>query len=739
MGKAERNEARARRAESRVRVERAEVAAGTAAAGTAAAGGEPLTADQYLNRELSWLEFNRRVLHQAVDERTPLLERVNFLSIFCSNLDEFFMKRVGLLKRQIEAGVMARRPDGLTAGQQLEAMRAKLEPMLKQQAEVYADLVERQLPPRGVEIVGYEKLTAEERRQGEIYFRSSVFPVLTPLAVDMGHPFPFLSNLSTSLGVTLRHPKREEKMFARLKIPRVFPQYVKLPASGGARYRLLSLAELIRHHLDELFPGMTVLDVMAFRITRNADVERDAEDGEDLMDLVEEELRLRRFEKVVRLELGPKPDPWMREFLMQELELTEDDIYEMPGLLDYTTLREVAELPVGALRYEPWTPQVPKALADEEADMFGVIRQGDVLVHHPYESFNASIERFVTTAAADPNVLAIKITLYRTGNDSPFIPALIRAAEAGKQVVATVEIKARFDEAQNIYQAQALEKAGVHVVYGIVGLKTHTKTTLVVRREPEGLRCYAHIGTGNYHVQTAKLYTDLSLLTCRPELTEELVELYHFLTGRSLKEEYKKLLVAPLNMAQRFKAMIEREAANRQAGRPARIVAKMNSLEDPAICQELYRASAAGVPIELLVRGFCCLRPGVAGVSENIRVTSVIGRFLEHSRIYYFRNGAEDPLDGQFYIGSADWMYRNLLARVETIVPIERKSLKEKCWVILQTLLHDHRQAWDLMADGRYVQRTPPEGSNDPGTHETLMALARKEAAAFIESLEGPQ
>ncbi len=712
-----------------MRVERAAVVPESPAGGAA-----PLTAEQYLNRELSWLEFNRRVLHQAVDERTPLLERVNFLSIFCSNLDEFFMKRVGLLKRQIEAGVMARRPDGLTAGQQLEALRAKLEPMLKQQAEVYAELAGRLLPARGIEIVGYEQLTAEERRQGEIYFRSTVFPVLTPLAVDMGHPFPFLSNLSTSLGVTLRHPKRgEEKMFARLKIPRVFPQFVRLAPGAGVRYRLLSLAELIRHHLDELFPGMTVVDVMAFRITRNADVERDAEDGEDLLDLVEEELRLRRFEKVVRLELGPKPDPWMREFLMQELELTEDDVYEMPGLLDYTTLREVAELPVADLRYEAWTPQTPKALADEEADLFGVIRQGDLLVHHPYESFNASIERFVTTAAADPNVLAIKITLYRTGNDSPFIPALIRAAEAGKQVVATVELKARFDEAQNIYQAQALEKAGVHVVYGIVGLKTHTKTTLVVRREAEGLRCYAHIGTGNYHVQTAKLYTDLSLLTCRPELTEELVELYHFMTGRSLKEEYKKLLVAPLNMAQRFKALIEREAANRQAGKPARIVAKMNSLEDPAICQELYRASAVGVPIELLVRGFCCLRPGLAGVSENIRVTSVIGRFLEHSRIFHFAAGAENPLDGEFYIGSADWMYRNFQARVEVITPVEDAAAKARLWEILEIMRQDQVQAWDMQTDGSYVLRRPAAGATGAaglGTHRALMELTRGRALA---------
>jgi polyphosphate kinase len=419
----------------------------------------------------------------------------------------------------------------------------------------------------------------------------------------------------------------------------------------------------------------------------------------------------------------------MVSFLTQELELTDSHVCEMPGLLDYTTLRAIAQLPVRELRYEPWTPLTPKPLTDADVDIFSVIRRGDLLVQHPYESFSASVERFVRSAAEDPKVLAIKITLYRTGDDSPFIPALIQAAEAGKQVVAMVELNARFDEERNIELATALETAGVHVVYGVVGLKTHTKTTLVVRQESDGLKCYAHIGTGNYHVHTALLYTDVGLLTCRDELTADLVDLFHYLTGRSLKRQYKRLLVAPVNMMERFGEMIEREIANRKAGRPARIVAKMNSLEAEEIIEALYRASSAGVPIDLVVRGFCCLRPGVPGLSENIRVLSVIGRYLEHSRIFHFAAGQDDPLSGEFYIGSADWMSRNLRNRVELITPIQDVTAKARLWEILEVTRHDQRQAWDLQPDGTYVQRRPAPGATGPetlGTHAVLTQLTRQ-------------
>jgi len=688
----------------------------------------PITPREFFNRELSWLEFNRRVLHEAVDSRTPLLERVKFLSIFTSNLDEFFMKRVGGLKRQIAEGVVACSADGLTPQQQLAAIRQAVGPMLQEQARVWRDDILPALTDQRVILHAWSELSPDQKTQANTYFRTCVFPILTPLAVDPGHPFPFMSNLSTSLGVVLRHPRHEEKLFARVKVPdEVLPPWIPLASPPGT-HEFVSLIDLIRHNLDDLFPDMILLDVMPFRITRNADVERDEEDADDLLELIEQEVRQRRFEKAVRLEHAPKPNKWMLHFLVRELGLADEDVYEMPAELDYTALKPIGELNLPHLRDEPWVPVTPPVLADEDTDLFSVIRTRDILVHHPYESFTASVERFIAAAAVDPRVLAIKMTLYRTGADSIFIPTLIRAAEAGKQVVCMVELKARFDEERNIFWAQALEKAGVHVVYGIVGLKTHTKTTLVVRQDADGLRCYAHIGTGNYHSVTARLYTDLSLLTCKPTFTGDIVELFHYITGRSLKREYRKLLVAPVNMKERFLAMIEREIAHQSAGTPGQVIAKMNSLEDVDICRALCRASQAGVEIDLIVRGFCCLVPGVPGRSERIRVMSVIGRFLEHSRIFYFRNGAAEPADGEFYIGSADWMYRNLQSRVEVVAPIDSSSLKARCWEILRLLLADRRQAWDLHADGTYTQRPPAAdatGVEAVGTHQHLMNLTR--------------
>jgi polyphosphate kinase len=697
----------------------------------------PMSADvsphEFLNRDLSWLEFNRRVLHEAIDERTPLLERVRFLQIFTSNLDEYFMKRVGGLKRQVSGGMVAQSPDGLTPAQSLVAIRGAVEPMLRQQAECYTNLIVPALAAEGVHLLGWGDLTDVEKKQADQYFRESVFPVLTPLAVDPGNPFPFISNLSTSLGVRLHHPEREENLFARIKIPEVLPQWVRVGeatsnATPETPWRFVSLLSLIRNNLDDLFPDMTIVDVMRFRVTRNADLERDEEDAEDLLELMEEELRQRRFARVVRLETGREMNQWMLQFLMRELNLHPDDIYEMRAEPDFEDLRSIADLPIPRLRYDKWEPLTPPELSDEDEDIFTAIRRGDVMVHTPYESFTTSVERFVREACADPKVLAVKMTLYRTGDDSPFIPLLIRAAEANKQVVCLVELKARFDEERNIQLANRLEKAGIHVLYGVPELKTHTKTTLVVRQDPDGIRCYAHVGTGNYHPGTAKGYTDLGLFTCDAEITRDLVELFHYLTGRSLKRDYRKLLVAPVNMQDRFLAMIEREIENKAAGKPAHIIAKINSLEDRKVVRALYRASAAGVDIDLIVRGFCTLKPGVAGLSDNIRVISVIGRFLEHSRIFYFRNAAEDPVNGEFYIGSADWMYRNLMTRVEAVVPIIDRALRERLWDVFQILMNDQRQAWDMQSDGSYAQRKPPDGSHI-GTQQTLMNQTKDRAA----------
>jgi polyphosphate kinase len=744
----------------------------------------PPVEGEFLNRESSWLEFNRRVLHEALDDRTPLLERVGFLAIFSSNLDEYFQKRVGGLKRQISAGVLTRSPDGNTPQQQLTLIREKVIPMLEEQARCFTDVVKPALAERGIYLLSWDELDAAERELADEYFRSTLFPVVTPLSVDPGHPFPFISNLSTSLGVMLQHPGEHpgahvgskkgnsatapirdpsivtvddddaagRLQFARVKVPQVLPRWVRLSAEG-ADDKFISVEQILRHHLNELFEGMRIKHIEPFRITRNADIERDEEDAEDLLELIEKELRDRRFAKAVRLETDDEPFHPMNHFIMQELGLRSEDVYHMPAELDYTDLWTIhGSVNRPDLKYTPWTPHVPARLRDTDANIFSIIRNGDILVHHPYESFSASVERFIRRAATDPDVIAIKLTLYRTAKDSPFLSDLIKAAEAGKQVVVLVELKARFDEERNVQLAQQLEKAGIHVVYGVVGFKTHTKTSLVVRKEDGGVRTYAHIGTGNYNSKTANLYTDLGLFTCDPRVTGDLVELFHFLTGRSLSRNFKHLLVAPTNMRSRFVEMIDREIrhaeawkkdggdpkmsdAEREASGGPTIVAKFNSLEDRQMCRKLYEASNAGVRVKLIVRGFCTLRPGVPGLSENITVQSVIGRFLEHSRIYHFSN-AGSP---EYYIGSADWMYRNLNNRVECITPIYDPSLQKKLQTILDTMLADQRQSWDMDAEGRYVQRTPPKPSKkaDPnaaspasvGTHQHLMDLTRLELA----------
>jgi polyphosphate kinase len=716
--------------------------------------------EEFLNRELIWLEFNRRVLHQALDPRTPLLERLGFMAIFNSNLDEFFQKRVGGLKRQIAAGLNTRSNDGMTPQQQLRLIRQMVLEMLDQQAYCFEHELKPALAERDIHLVDWPDLSAAEREQANRYFQDTLFPVLTPLAVDPGHPFPFISNLSKSLGVMLRPPETgteqgaararpgfrlpngRVKHFARVKVPQVLPQWIQLsrPNEGEQGHRFVRLEQIIQHNLDQLFEGMTLDNVEPFRITRNADVERE-EDAEDLLELIEQEVRDRRFARCVRLEGETEIDHPINQFLMGKLGLDEQDVYRMPAELDYTDLWTVHAVNEPELKYEPWTSVLPPRLADEDADIFSIIRSDDVMVHHPYESFSASVERFIREAVNDPNVIAIKQTLYRTSKDSPFIPELIRAAEAGKQVVCLVELKARFDEAANVQIASKLEKAGVHVVYGLVGYKTHTKTSLVVRQESDGVRTYAHIGTGNYNSKTAGLYTDLGLLTCDPRLTGDLVQLFHYLTGRSIKHHFDHLLIAPTNMRTRFMELIDREIAYCddwegrggtliEPDRP-RIVAKMNALEDRDLCRKLYEASQAGVSIDLIVRGFCCLRPGVEGMSENIRVISIIGRFLEHARIFYFHNGGTPD----YFIGSADWMYRNLNNRIECITPIYDHAAQDRLAQALDIMLADQRQAWDMQPDGSYVQRQPDldQPETERGTQGTLMRLARQEAGQPVD------
>lgn len=680
---------------------------------------------KYIDRDYSWLEFNRRVLHEALDDRTPLLERLMFLGIFTSNLDEFFMKRIGLIHRN---ALQRGRHSGQAKQNRLRTIREMLLPMLAQQAHCFSDEIRPQLAEHGVHLLTWHDLTDEERDEANAYFRRNVFPALTPQAVDTSHPFPFLSNLSHSLAIELTHPHTHLKHFARVKIPKLLPQWIPLGGSEGrSGQRFVGLRELIRNNLEQLFCGMLIGDIMQMRVTRGVALDEDFKPDQDLLETVEEELRLRRLQDVVRLEHSANPSRWLLDKVVTELDLLPDQVYEMPGELDYRDFMKVSRLDIPRLRYNRFEPVVPRSLASGSSDIFSLIRAGDVLVHHPYESFDASVARFIRAAVEDPDTLAIKMTVYRTSDDTPFVPLLIQAAESGKQAACLVELKARFDEHRNIRWANALEDAGVHVIYGMIGVKTHTKVALVVRREKDGLRTYAHVGTGNYHPQTAKLYTDLGLLTCEPEITGDVVELFHYLTGLSLKSDFSKLLVAPVNMKQRFMEMIEREVEVHQQGRPAHIVAKMNQLEDRDIINALYNASQSGVPIDMIIRGFCCLRPGVPEWSANIRVISVIGRFLEHSRIFHFRNGAETPVDGEFYIGSADWMHRNLLERVEAITPVILPALRARLWEILEISLQDQRQAWEMQPDGSYRQRTPQEDAAEvarEGTQQVLIERA---------------
>lgn len=675
----------------------------------------------FFNRDLSWLQFNRRVLNEAVDERTPLLERLRFLIIFSSNLDEFVMKRVGRMKRMVASGQVYKSVDGMGPERQIQVVRSHILEDLETQQKVFKALIP-QLEKEGITFYSYEDLAEEDRKFCDDYFKRKVFPVLTPLSVDPGHPFPFISNLSFSLGLILRNPQTDAVLFSRVKIPQGVSSWLKLPTIEGKAHRFVRVTSIVRFNLPHLYPGMEIQQVVPFRVTRNADIEHRDDETEDLMMLVEEGLKERRLAECVRLETYKDCDPAMLGFLKDSLDITDNDVYAVDYPMDYASFKVIVDLDFPKLKYRNWIPQIPRSF-QEEGNVFQLIRGGDVLVHHPYESFSATVERFIAQASEDPNVLAIKMTLYRTGDNSPFIKSLIKAAEAGKQVVCLIELKARFDEQRNIFWANKLEDAGVHVVYGILGLKTHTKTALVVRQETDGeILSYVHVGTGNYNVSTSNLYTDLGLLSCDPRITSEVMEVFNYLTGSSLKTDYKELMVAPINMKSSFLSKIRGEIEAKKKTGHGLIIAKMNSLEDEVISEALYEASLNGVEIVLYVRGFCCLKPGIKGLSENIKVVSVIGRFLEHSRIFYFSGGHKNPLHGEFWIGSADWMHRNLHHRVEVIVPIHDMKIREKLWDFLEVLRQDNRRAWDLQFDGHYKQRSPAQGQEELGTHDVLMA-----------------
>ena len=705
------------------------------------------TTEDYLNRELSWLAFNYRVLHEGIDDRTPLLERLKFLAIFSSNLDEYFMVRVAALKQQVNAEVTKLTLDGRTPSEQLEAINENLRPLVKQQTDLFENVLKQELEVEGIYLTNYVDLTQEQRAYLHTYFEEHIFPVLTPLAVDPSHPFPYISNLSLNLAVVLRDPDTDQELFARVKVPQVLPRFVSLPQElchslNGKSWVWtgVPLEQVIAHNLDALFTGMVIQECHPFRVTRNADLAVEEDEADDLLLAIEQEVRKRWLGKsAVRLEIHASTPETIRDRLRTDLELEEFDVYDIEGMLGLKDLFFFLSLPCPHLKDKPWHPVVPHFLSrvkeivdgnedgeiqQEGTDFFTLIRNGDILVHHPYHSFTASVQQFITQAAHDPDVLAIKMTLYRTSGDSPIINALIAAAANQKQVAVLVELKARFDEENNINWAKKLEQAGVHVVYGLVGLKTHTKTILVVRQEKNQIRRYVHVGTGNYNPKTANLYTDLGLFTCREDLGTDLTNLFNLLTGYSRQKSFRKLLVAPINMRDRMIEMIQREAEHSRKGVNGRIVAKMNALVDPPIIQALYAASQAGVKIDLIIRGICCLRPNTEGLSENIRVISVVGRFLEHSRIFYFHNNGQEEM----YIGSADWMTRNLSRRVEAISPIESPQAFLELQEILGILLADNRHAWELQSDGKYIQRQSP-AEQIQSAQAVFMKMALKTSA----------
>ncbi|KZR61215.1 polyphosphate kinase 1 [Prochlorococcus sp. MIT 1306] len=699
-----------------------------------------VASEHYINRELSWIAFNERVLAQALDTRTPLLEQAKFSAIFSNNLDEFFMVRVASLKAQVEAGITKTSADGLTPIQQLLTIRDHLVPLIEQQQDHYRKHLKNQLVEQGVHLLDYEQLNQKERLWVDNYFQTAIFPVLTPLAVDQAHPFPFVSNLSLNIATLILDPETGQQQFARVKIPqKTMPRFVEIPPDlSGINpkpvHTAVPLEQVVAFNLKLLFPGMKIEEHYFFRVTRDADLELRDLEADDLMSAMEQGLHKRRMGgEVVRLEVTNEMPQRVVEMLIEGMAVEENDLYRIEGLLGLDDLFGLMRLPLEQLKDQPHIGLTAKVLSrsqrrmleeesikeEEFKSIFSVIRRKDILLHHPYELFATSVEEFINQAADDPLVMGIKITLYRTSKDSPIIAALIRAAEHGKQVMALVELKARFDEGNNIQWARHLERSGVHVVYGVLGLKTHTKTILVVRKEKERLRSYVHIGTGNYNSKTSRLYTDLGLLSARPELSQDLVELFNYLTGFSKQQSFRRLLVAPVTLRKGMESLILREIEHAREGRGGHIRAKMNALVDPAIISLLYEASQVGVRIELIIRGMCCLYPGRKGFSENISVISIIGRFLEHSRIFWFAND-NNP---EVYIGSADLMPRNLDRRVEAVTPIEEPEQKEHLERLLNLYLNDNREAWDMQSDGSFLQRQPNPNSEEHRAQQQLINL----------------
>ncbi|NMO52614.1 RNA degradosome polyphosphate kinase [Actinoplanes sp. TBRC 11911] len=663
-----------------------------------------LPEDRFLNRELSWLDFNSRVLSLAEDPATPLLERAKFLAIFASNLDEFYMVRVAGLKRRLSAGLPMRGGDRVSLRNQLQMIAERTADLVTRQAAAFAEEVRPKLSAEGIELVVWDDLDASERERLRTYFREQVFPVLTPLAVDPAHPFPYISSRSLNLAVALRGDETGSELFARIKVPNNVPRFVAVQ-NDSRSVRFLPVEELIAVHLDQLFPGMQILEWHLFRVTRNAEVEVDEDRDEDLLQALERELAQRRFGPPVRLEVAASISDHVLDLLARELDMDSQDVQRVPGLLDLSALWQVfGEADRDDLKDRPFVPATHPQLADGEVprSVFNRLRDGDILVHHPYHSFSTSVQRFIEQAAADPNVLAIKQTLYRTSGDSPIVDALVDAAAAGKQVVVLVEVKARFDEVANIAWARTLERAGCHVVYGLVGLKTHCKTALVVRQEGNQIRRYCHIGTGNYHPKTARLYEDFGMLTADPEVGADVTDLFNVLTGYSRQRSYRRLLVAPHGVRRGLIERIEEQARIAREGGKALVQIKVNSLVDEESIDALYRASQDGVQVDLVIRGMCALRPGVAGLSETIRVRSIVGRFLEHSRV--FRFGVGD--DAEYWIGSADLMHRNLDRRVEALVRVTAASARDDLRQVLELAMSDETDGWDLSGDGTWSRRT---------------------------------
>ena len=682
-----------------------------------------LPAERFLDRELSWLEFNQRVLELAEDQNLPLLERVHYLSIFASNLDEFFMVRVASLKRRIATGIAVQSASGLSPQDVLHRISDRTRELQTRHAELFARVVAPELKANGIDVVHWSTLSEEEKTALHEYFSSQVFPVLTPLAVDPAHPFPYISGLSLNLAVVLKNPKDQTEHFARVKVPPLLPRFVLVP---GAESRYVPLEDVMGEFLGELFPGMQVLQHHIFRVTRNEDLEVDEDEGENLLVQLEKELLRRRFGPPVRLEVAEDIDPQVLELLQRELSVKDYDVFHLPEPLDLKSLSAIAFLPIPELQFEPHAITTNRYLAsedDEAVDIFASLREREVLVHHPYESFATSVQAFLEQAANDPQVLAIKQTLYRTSGDSPIVDALIDAAEAGKQVLALVEIKARFDEQNNIGWARKLEAAGVHVVYGLVGLKTHCKLSMVIRQEGSQLRRYCHVGTGNYNPKTARYYEDLGLLTSREAVGEDLTQLFNQLSGYASEPQFKSLLTSPVGVREGLSLRIKREIEHQLAGRPARIRFKMNSLVDEQIIDELYFASMAGVPIDILVRGMCALKPGVPGLSETVKVHSILGRYLEHSRIFSFANGG----DPDVFIGSSDMMHRNLDRRVETLVKITQSDHLKELHDLMELAMSDDVSVWELDSSGVWSRETlSPTGEKLLDMQDEIMSRTLK-------------